>query len=186
MHIAAAFDAGLQTLLLRKPGWPEHAYARWLEHLPERYRPLVLVSSYPSLVEAFGLKGLHLSEAARQRTAPYEIRQLRSSGKWVSTSAHTEIADTAAFDFVLLGPLFDSISKPGYKAQAFARIPDNGIALGGIHAGNIQEVRVRGFRGAAVLGCFWEQPERSTTIITQLHAAWDRSEHSSIHLHNNV
>ncbi len=184
--ISSAFDAGLQTLLLRKSGWPEHTYASWLEQLPARYRPKVMVSTYPSLVETFGLKGVHLSEEARARTAPYEIKKLRASGKWVSTSVHTESEDTSAFDFVLLGPMFDSISKPGHLAARFTSIPPNAIAVGGVQTDRIAEIHQRGCCGAAALGTVWEHPERAADTIASLINIWNQcaSETTSIHSQN--
>lgn len=172
--IISAFEAGLQTLLLRKPGWPEHAYARWLSFLPERYRQHVMVATYPALVESFGLKGLHLSEAARRHIAPYEIRKLRETGKWVSASMHDDATDTATFDFVLLGPVFDSLSKPGHLARQFHRIPSNAIALGGVHEENLRQAREGGYCGAAVLGAIWQQPEKANGTISKLINIWNQ------------
>lgn len=170
--ILTAFDAGLQTLLLRKPGWPEHAYARWLSFLPENYRQHVMVSSFPALVESFGLKGLHLSEDARRQIAPYEIRKLRETGKWVSASIHDDAADTSGFDFALQGPVFDSLSKPGHAARPFRHIPSNAIALGGVQEENVRQVREMGYCGAAVLGAAWQQPEKAAGTILTLINKW--------------
>ncbi|WP_126249218.1 thiamine phosphate synthase [Chitinophaga rhizosphaerae] len=170
--VQSAFEAGLETLLLRKPGWHESDYARWLECLPKQLRAKVIVATFPSLVETFMLKGVHLSEDARANTAPYEIRKLRESGKWVSTSIHDDSMDISGFDFVLMGPVFDSISKPGYNARPFYSIPPNAIAIGGIHAGNIAEAQAKGFCGAAVLGAAWKDPGRIREIISSLINAW--------------
>ncbi|WP_341833973.1 thiamine phosphate synthase [Chitinophaga pollutisoli] len=173
--ILSAFEAGLQTLLLRKPGWSEHAYARWLSFLPECYRQHVMVATYPALVESFGLKGLHLSEAARAQIAPYEIRKLRETGKWVSASMHDDATDTTAFDFVLQGPVFDSLSKTRHLARPFHHIPSNAIALGGVHEGNVLQARELGYCGAAVLGAVWQQPENANSTITQLINRWNQT-----------
>lgn len=172
--IESAFGAGLQTLLLRKPGWSVHAYAQWLEQLPARYHKRVIVATHPSLVETYGLKGLHLSEDARARIAPYELRKLREAGRWISASIHSGTADTSAYDAVLLGPVFDSISKPGHCALQFDTIPPNALALGGVHAGNISEVKARGFCGAAVLGAVWQHPDpvQSVTLLTEMLRLW--------------
>ncbi|MGE7773233.1 thiamine phosphate synthase [Chitinophaga sp. NPDC101104] len=176
--IQSAFDAGLETLLLRKPGWNESDYARWLEGLPSQHRAKVIVATFPSLVETFMLKGVHLSEDARAKTAPYEIRKLREAGKWVSTSIHHDSTVVSGFDFVLMGPVFDSISKPGYNARPCQSIPPNAIAIGGIHAGNIAAARAKGFCGAAVLGAAWGEPERMSEIISTLITAWPSSKNS--------
>lgn len=70
------------------------------------------------------------------------------------------------YDYVFLSPIFDSISKQGYKA-AFTRaelteiraiLSQNVYALGGITFDNLKEVEQLGFCGAAMLGGFWEKP----------------------------
>lgn len=172
--IESAFGAGLQTLLLRKPGWSAHAYAQWLEQLPARYHNRVMTATHPSLVETYGLKGLHLSEDARARIAPYEIRKLRDAGRCISASIHNGTTDTSAYDAVLLGPVFDSISKPGHNARQFDTIPPNALALGGVHAGNITEVKERGFCGAAVLGAVWQHPDpvQAVALLTEMLNLW--------------
>ncbi|WP_341842159.1 thiamine phosphate synthase [Chitinophaga caseinilytica] len=176
--IQSAFEAGLETLLLRKPGWNESDYGKWLERLPSQYHAKVIVATFPSLVETFMLKGVHLSEEARAKTAPYEIRKLREAGKWVSTSIHHDSTDMSGFDFVLMGPVFDSISKPGYNARPYQSIPPNAIAIGGMHAGNVAEARAKGFCGAAVLGAAWKEPHRMGEIISTLITAWPSSKNS--------
>ena len=72
-------------------------------------------------------------------------------------------------DYVFLSPLFDSISKPGYRsaidpAEAAERLRRRKgliVALGGIRPANIARVRRIGFDGAAVLGAAWSADEKA-------------------------
>jgi len=88
-------------------------------------------------------------------------------------SAHSfeELKKLEGREIILLGPVFDSISKYGHKSK-FSKeelktgiakwrglAPNNGkiklYALGGIDAENICELESLGFDGAAVLGAVW-------------------------------
>ena len=79
-------------------------------------------------------------------------------------------------EICLLSPVFDSISKFGYKAGFGRQELRDGIAawkdfqkkenrsqklfaLGGVEAGNIAELAELGFDGAAVLGTVWHNPD---------------------------
>jgi thiamine-phosphate pyrophosphorylase len=88
-------------------------------------------------------------------------------------SAHSfeELKKMENREIVLLGPVFDSISKHGYKSKFSKDELKAGItewrefigsqgktklyALGGIDAENISELEELGFDGAAVLGGVW-------------------------------
>jgi len=82
-------------------------------------------------------------------------------------SAHSfeELKEMGNREIVLLGPVFDSISKRGYKSKFSKEELKAGIsqwhgkaklyALGGINAENISELKELGFDGAAVLGGVW-------------------------------
>ena len=117
--------------------------------------------------------GLHLT--ASQRTATQRRPTLRP-GQSLSTSFHSleEISRTRRrYDYVLLSPIFDSISKVGYasgfalpalQAQMASRTVRTGyqpqvLALGGITADNIGQLPSIGFSGAAVLGSIWQSPD---------------------------
>jgi thiamine-phosphate pyrophosphorylase len=90
-----------------------------------------------------------------------------------SGSAHSfeELKEMENREIALLGPVFDSISKLGYKSKFSKEELKIGIAewhrfvgdrskiklyaLGGINAENICELKKLGFDGAAVLGGVW-------------------------------
>jgi thiamine-phosphate pyrophosphorylase len=85
------------------------------------------------------------------------------------------------YEYAFLSPIFDSISKPGYKSKFTHRshtsLPDkkgfsqiipelitavrgkNIIALGGIDTEKIELVRKVGFAGVAVLGAVWNSKD---------------------------
>jgi len=88
-------------------------------------------------------------------------------------SAHSfeELKEMGNMEIVLLSPVFDSISKCGYKSKFSKEELKAGIsewrrfmgegsgtklyALGGVNAENICELKEMGFDGAAALGGVW-------------------------------
>ncbi len=194
------FSAGLGTLLLRKPGWSAAAYEALLQALPADCRDRVMLSGYPELVARYGLKGLHLSERLRREVSGWG--DLRGMGVCVSTSVHavggavqdvrcggvntssysgdtrhdnadpTTSVNPKDWDFLLLGPVFDSISKAGYKGRSFGHIPPNAIAIGGVTPFNLEKLQQMGFYGAAMLGAIWQQPEHAVEIFINAKASW--------------
>lgn len=193
------FSAGLETLLLRKPGWSAAEYESLLQGVPPGFRNRIMLAGYPELVEPYGLKGLHLSERLRAVVPASEIARFRNSGFFVSTSVHAMEESPvngsgrhqpvqektgrpgntangywpAGWDYLILGPVFDSISKPGYTARRFDLIPPNAIGIGGIHPSNACKVKQMGFRGAALLGAIWQEPLLAAEIFIQAKGSWD-------------
>ena len=223
------FSAGLETLLLRKPGWSAVEYEGLLQAIPAGFRDRVMLSGYPELVERYGLRGLHLSERLRNVLPAEDLVALRSAGFSVSTSVHAvgeevsvkdvslsggvnTLVHTRAgegvntfhntgggdaengvntsphpksthsgntlpinptdWDFLLLGPVFDSISKAGYKGRHFSNIPRNAIAIGGITSSNLEKLQQMGFYGAAMLGAVWQKPERAVEVFIKAKTSW--------------
>jgi len=97
-------------------------------------------------------------------------------------SAHSfeELKKNEEAEICFLSPIFDSISKTGYKAGFSKQELREGIAawkifqkkenrsqklfaLGGIKTGNLAEIAELGFNGAAVLGAVWRSPNPVNT-----------------------
>lgn len=154
------FASGLPILHLRKP----HASLPETEALlskihPEYYNRIVLHDHF-ELATTFPVKGIHLNK--RNSTPPQGMKFSH-----ISRSCHSlkELEDASNYSYVFLSPVFDSISKAGYR-QAFGKeqlagakekgvITGKAIALGGISAKNIPTVASYGFGGVAVLGALW-------------------------------
>ncbi|RPD38451.1 thiamine phosphate synthase [Chitinophaga barathri] len=178
------FSAGLETLLLRKPGWSATEYEALVQNVPPGFRNRIMLAGYPELVEPYGLKGLHLSERLRGIIPSRETAVFRASGFFVSTSIHSAgefSANGSAmtnntpsdWDYLLLGPVFDSISKAGYRAQHFDDVPYNAIGIGGITPCNAGKVKGMGFYGAALLGAVWQEPEQAVEVFMKAKQSWE-------------
>jgi thiamine-phosphate pyrophosphorylase len=171
--LAELLAQDLGRLHLRKPGWPVAQLEALIQALPPQVYPRLVLHAYPQLVRKYRLGGLHLTERAR---AAARRRPALLPGQTLSTSFHSlaEINRTRRrYDYVFLSPIFDSISKAGYSSkfdlgdlqrsfQAHAARPDYWppvLALGGIEAQAISQVRQAGFAGAAVLGAVWQSTD---------------------------
>ncbi|MDH6533875.1 thiamine phosphate synthase [Parabacteroides sp. 52] len=157
--INCLFQEGLPCLHLRKPQATEQSIKELLIQIdPAYYHRIVLHDHFP-LTALFPLKGVHLN-----RRNAYPPPNPVSS---LSRSCHNleELSCIDRFHYVFLSPLFDSISKAGYKktftdrqlieARTEGWINRQVIALGGITPDNIPQVREYGFGGVAVLGALW-------------------------------
>lgn len=78
------------------------------------------------------------------------------------------------WDYCFLSPVFDSISKPGYKSGFKNDFVNEGdlnqrvFALGGINKNNIKQVFEKEFFGAAVLGAIWNEPANAVKKFKEL------------------
>lgn len=155
------FEAGLETLHLRKPGAAQDDVEQLLKALPAPCLERIVIHGHHDLALRYPLRGIHLN---RQNPEPPP-----SYGGTTSRSCHTlaEVEEWAPrCRYVFLSPVFDSISKQGYTSHFSAAclrrahdtgcLPSNTVALGGVTPGHIARVRSLGFGGVAVLGDLWK------------------------------
>ena len=159
--VTELFSNGLQTFHLRKPRWDLNATKRFVAQVPVEFHSRIVIHSNFEVMEELNLKGIHLTVVNRatiNRFTDYEI---------VSTSFHhlQELVNNEfAYEYVFLSPVFNSLSKTGYHAafdlntleQPLQQSTHKVIALGGVRASNIEQVKEAGFNGAAVLGAVWQ------------------------------
>jgi thiamine-phosphate pyrophosphorylase len=66
-----------------------------------------------------------------------------------------------AFNYCFISPLFDSLSKPGYKGHTSLQsevkdVPFPVYALGGITIHTVTALKGGGFKGVAAIGAIWQ------------------------------
>ena len=148
---------GADLVHLRKPGASEAACAALLESLTAQERSRIVIHDFFELAVPYGLYGIHLN--SRRNTIPQgytgnvsrSCHSLEEVRLWKPQCSH-----------VFLSPVFDSVSKQGYrsafgeetlaKAAAEGIIDGKVIALGGVTPERIDRLRATGFGGAAMLG----------------------------------
>lgn len=168
--VSQLFECGLNCFHLRKYKWDEAETTAFLNLTPIEFHKRIVLHSHFSLLERYDLKGIHLNEENRSKIERFENKKI------ISTSFHSleEIENNKyPYGYVFLSPVFDSISKPGYTskfnfgiiADRFQRwkledrIMPEVIALGGVEAKNVINVKTLGFSGAAVSGAVWSSED---------------------------
>ncbi len=166
------FEMGLSRFHLRKPDWSLDNLRKYLNEFPDEYLRRIVVHRRRELLKDFPLAGYHLSSRE-----DYSEKDFEGS---LSRSFHTleELKESEEqLDYVFLGPIFDSISKQGYKA-AFPPTKLRGyfverrkarlkrpriVALGGIVPDKVRVALSLGFDGVAALGGVWgsRYPQKS-------------------------
>lgn len=181
---AAALDAGFAALMLREKdldAGPLLELAAPLAALcADRGRPF-LVNDRLDVALASGGAGAHVGRNGLPVAA---VRRLLGPGRLLGYSAHAveeaREALAAGADYVVLGPVFASASKPGYAgrgaawlAGAAAELPRGRVVgLGGIETPErVGAVRGTGAAGAAVMGALMRAADPAT-LAREMAAAW--------------
>ncbi|HXQ82070.1 MAG TPA: thiamine phosphate synthase [Opitutaceae bacterium] len=167
------FAEGLERYHVRKPSWTARELEAWLRLLPGEWRPRMILHEHHSLVEELGLGGRHDKDTAPGGRPP-PGGSSRSCHDLPSLRRHL-----MAYDSVLFGPVFPSLSKPGYgppadfpwyelwalmrqrRRTAVAGFPGPArvLAIGGITVPRLARCFEIGFDGAAVLGAVWNDSD---------------------------
>jgi thiamine-phosphate pyrophosphorylase len=181
-------EAGLQKLHLRKPGVEADYLERLLEQLSPRWGHQLVLHGHRELAERYGISQIHgpvryRGMAERSGGGGKEIAP--GEGIAVSTSVHfweeaKELPGGLAYAF--LSPVFDSISKPGYKAHSgllqrpAGSYPCPMIGMGGVGEDRIAELVRHGWDGAAILGWIWEEPREAVNRFFRVKKIVDERE----------
>lgn len=173
------FRAGLSCFHLRKPGSSAGQLGALLDRIDAAFYPRIALHQHHGLARTYGINRLHYTEEARRQTSEDILESNIQQGYLLSTSVHEtqHLSSPGPFKYTFFGPVFDSISKPGYRSAVkpgfrIKTAPGKPlvIALGGIEAGHLPAIKEMGFDGAAVLGTIWQQPEKAIEIFTLLQA----------------
>ncbi len=177
------FDAGLEILHLRKPTFTIDGYRALLDQIDSKYHYRIMVHQFPELTMQYKLRGIHLQEQARldlEDALDVTIQVYKNKGFLVSSSFHSkeDIKNcTVPFEYVLLSPVFGSISKAGYKGKGFdvTDIKKHVVGMGGINESTLQATFDLGFKGVGVLGGVWNS-ENSLESFSQIYNAYKKVE----------
>ena len=155
---------GVDALHIRKPHSTAENVENLLKKIPADCHSHIVLHDHFGLAAQYHVGGIHLNNRNPHAPANY-------SGT-ISYSCHslTEIAENKQKYYCFLSPIYDSISKVGYKsnfekkelheAKQSGILTDKCIALGGVTPKHIPELIEMGFGGAAFLGYAWRNPER--------------------------
>jgi len=161
--VHAALDGGARAVQLREKdllGAELLRLATELRDLTVRYGAAFFVNDRVDVALAAGADGVHLGQNA---IPPVTARRLLGSDRLIGVSTHTsaEVARAieAGADFVVFGPVYWTPSKTPFGAPrgleelasitACAQVPV--LAIGGISAERVADVRSAGASGVAVI-----------------------------------
>ncbi|MFN0101045.1 MAG: thiamine phosphate synthase [Bryobacteraceae bacterium] len=161
---------GVADSVVRRVDWiqvrEKDMPARALTELVQRLSglgPKIIVNTRLDVALAAGAHGVHLPARS---VAPSRLRALTGAGFLIGVSCHsileTEWAEAEGADYVYLGPIFPSPSKPGYGPalgvealrEACGRVRIPVLALGGVDESRAAECVAAGAAGFASISAF--------------------------------
>ena len=161
------FDNGMEILHIRKSENNSNKFRELMSNVNPAYYDRIAIHQHHELADEYHLKRLHFPESQRKLTVLKELRNYKKEGFTLSSSIHelNDLADLKLFDYVFYGPVFNSISKPGYlsKLPTDFRFPMREtttkiIAVGGITFDLVEKIEKMNFDGAALCGAAWPSP----------------------------
>ena len=155
-------DGVVDIMHIRHPEADADEMKRIIAGVPEDLRYRLTLHDRFELAIPLGIGGIHLNR--RNPQPPPDARAI-TPGLRISKSCHSieEVEESAGLTYVTLSPIFDSISKEGYRAllpqeklpSLRKRLEASGVAvvaLGGITPDKENLLRQSGFAGMAMLG----------------------------------
>lgn len=161
-RVVSFLDRGeVEFFHIRKPSWSEERMRLFLEAFPKRLYSRLCLQDCTQLAAEYAVGGVHLN-ARNGFLVPQGF-----CGR-VSTGCHS-IEEAEKWrdrtDYYFLSPVFDSISKRGYKAaftleelkEAFHSgiLDQRTVALSGVSRENLPLLEQVGFTSAAIMGDIW-------------------------------
>lgn len=178
--LTQALEAGGRFLQLRE----KDLTTRELCRLAEELKPVFaahharwMINDRIDLAVAFQAGGVHLRTSS---LPPAVARRLLRPQQLIGVSTHSleeiKAAESEGADFVVLGPIYDTLSKRKYgdplglnileEACRISHIPI--YAIGGITPQRVREIRETGAYGVAVISSIFQAPHISRTTETFL------------------
>ncbi|MBD5251960.1 MAG: thiamine phosphate synthase [Bacteroides sp.] len=167
--VAALLRGGFARVHLRHPQAQRRDMQAIIESVPPEFHSALVLHGHFDLVHDFNLGGLHLNHRCPTPPAGY--------GGPLSRSCHSleELKDAGEYAYVTLSPIFDSVSKAGYRGQfdidqllKISKLTNVAVvALGGVTPEKMTMLRGLPFAGYAMLGAI---PWQSTVEEIKLFA----------------
>jgi thiamine-phosphate pyrophosphorylase len=153
---------GIDFLHIRKETDEEDYIRKIVNRIPKPNRSQLVLHGFQSVAAHYKLAGLH-----HKSNTDY-IENCQTEFQTKSFHSIEEIRNCKhPYKYGFLSPVFDSISKKGYKSnfdldelESFLKSdqkPFPIIALGGVCPENIAQCKKLGFDGVAILGAIWSE-----------------------------
>jgi thiamine-phosphate pyrophosphorylase len=164
-YITALFESGLELFHLRKPKSTQAELAELVSKIPEKYHKNIITHSSFELLNDFSLRGVHLTGKTT-----YKLNELKNKNCHISMSCNSYydvFLLEYPFNYVIIGPVFDSISQPKFKScfteaslnEFFEKYDgkNNVFAFRGVNHDKLDIIHELGFKGAAFQGAVWQE-----------------------------
>ena len=151
---------------IRKPGFSFEELRLYINKIPKEFHAQIVIHQYIDLLNEFNLKGFHCTRFFIKNTnkSLIELKEEFPNSSF-SKSCHSlmELEIIEGYSYVFLSPIFDSISKKGYKSKFTLEDLNRSLklakidvyALGGISETNISILKELNIKGVGVLGSIW-------------------------------
>jgi thiamine-phosphate pyrophosphorylase len=158
-----ALKAGVKALQLREKDLPTREFlemALWMRDLTKEHGAKLFINDRADVALAVQADGVHLGQSS---IPVHAVRKIAENNLLIGVSTHSiEEAVRAAkegADFITLGPVYETLSKPGYGypigvgiiRELKIRISIPVLAIGGIKPDRVKEVREAGADGIALI-----------------------------------
>ncbi len=166
-RIIGMLESGvIDRMHLRKPESDISVLRKLLEAIPQELHSRLSLHDAPELISDFPDVGFNYN---RRHSLGVEAKVLSCS----CHSSEDVFRADSGLNYVMLSPVFDSISKRGYRGMTFDREKDTlesriVIAMGGVVPSRFVELKKRGFSGAAMLGYLWDNNHDLGEMIEEI------------------
>ncbi len=169
------FKEGLEYFHLRKPKYSTNQLREYLDRIHKKYRHRIVIHSHHELSIPYKLRGIHLTRKHLKNsffTSWLRMSYIKLRRPQIEITAGTHTIGSlkgknTGYNYVFLSPIFNSISKVGYRSTFNEDSLKDGllnsnfevIAMGGVDEDKIERARDYGFDGVALLGALWKSNE---------------------------
>src|SRR3954469_6727435 len=116
--VPGALEGGVDVVQLREKDAPDEeivACGRWLRELCDEHDALLIVNDRPDLALACDADGVHVGQ---EDEAPASVRERVGPDMLIGLSTHSpgQIDAAQGVDYIGVGPVFETATKPGLEA----------------------------------------------------------------------
>ena len=163
------FEAGLEELHIRKPGFSKKEYIDLLNEIDSSYHNRIVIHQHYSLVHKFNVKGIHTKiNYFDGILGSIRLMLLGSLDNFQISTTVNEIEKLGTindiFEAIFVGPLYKKYSEGNVKTnfdtfemkKAISRTKKETYAMGGISIKNQNRVKSLGFSGLILQSGIWK------------------------------
>ncbi len=160
--IIGLLERGLKWFHLRKPDFTLQDYRTFIQSIPKEYHNRIIIHNHYEVLNEFNLAGYYITSAGRGVIKEPDIKCVKAT--FAKTFDDIILID-GKYDYIWLGPIFKSISKPFDQIQfdheylkhklKEKKYQSKLLAIGGIQEGTTEIAINYGFDGVIILGAIW-------------------------------